>query len=125
MKNVIKIKKDGSKMYVHTDLPIRASQFMAFSDQKLKENIISINDAVGVINKIKCFEYNFKYNKEKIHYGVLAQQLEDIEKLKPLVENIEDLKTVNYIEIIPWLIKAVQELTEEIANLREQNHVKN
>jgi ASC-1-like (ASCH) protein len=92
--------------------------FEHLSDQRMKENIIPISNALNTINKIKCFEYNFKNNSE-IHYGVLAQQIEDIEKLNPLVGK-QEVKTVNYMELIPWLIKANQELSEEMNKMNKE-----
>jgi len=107
-----------SNLKIFSNLTMCSYKFEYYSDQTIKENIIPITDALNTINKIKCFEYNFKNNSE-VHYGVLAQQIEDIEKLNPLVGK-QNVKTVNYIELIPWLIKSNQELSEEMNKIREE-----
>lgn len=117
------IRYDSKGAYIYTDLPIIASTFNAVSDIRLKSNIKPINDAISTINKINCVEYIFK-ERPGLHYGVIAQQIEEIENLSPLITECDrplpGIKTVNYTELIPWLIKSVQELSEEVVNLREE-----
>ena len=56
-------------------------------------------------------------NEERLHFGVLAQELQTI--YPNLVEEGQDgYLAVNYVELVPVLIKAIQELNEEIDALK-------
>lgn len=55
---------------------------------------------------------------ERTHYGLIAQ---DVEKVFPeLVYNRSDGLSVNYVELIPLLIQAIQELSAEVESLKAQ-----
>ena len=109
------------------------------SDARLKENIQDLevsnqkggNDVKNIIDDIKVYSFTYKNNEDKrIHYGVLAQELQEI--VPELVyedfrSNLEDKNTyylVNYIELIPHLIakchqqdKIIKEQGEKINEL--------
>ena len=64
------------------------------------------------------------YTDEKLllrnHYGLIAQELKEV--YPDLVdEGADGFLSVNYIEIIPLLIKAVQELTAKVDELESNN----
>jgi hypothetical protein len=87
------------------------------SDSRYKTNIEQIGNPLSIINKIEGYSYNWEegfvgYN-EKLQYGVLAQQLEDI-GLENLVSGSEESKAVNYMGLIPLLIGAVKELSAKV-----------
>ena len=93
----------------------------------MKENISEINSelACKIINSLNPISYNFKTNKEKIHYGMSAQDV-----LKVLEENNIDTSkcslvgtnseylSLSYIEFIPLLIQTVKQQQKEIENLK-------
>ena len=107
------------------------------SDQRFKENITALNPSLENLRKIKLYEYKFKQgldqlpkNEEEVnldksigahnlgldnkkHFGVMAQELE---KIYPelVMEDENGYKTVNYIELIPVLIKSFQELDSKV-----------
>jgi len=108
------------------------------SDIKLKENIKSISPVLVNLMKLKPLIYNFKKDAPEFksmglasgrHYGFTAQELEEVfpelvsteahppedEKGEPLI-----FKSINYIEMIPILVKAIQEQQEEIENLKKE-----
>jgi hypothetical protein len=104
------------------------------SDAKLKDNLSSIfleNDIKIETNNImhlKPITYNLKLDKEpKTHYGFIAQELENVfpslvvEKemiVEDEVNNTIKYKAVNYIELIPILVQKIQEMQEEINELK-------
>lgn len=125
---------------VYVSGSLRARSITTSSDIRLKENISSITDDDNTLSKIlnmNVVKYNFKFTKDKIdskeisdtyrqylekernrgHYGLIAQELQE---LYPdlVVENQDGLLSVNYIEIIPLLIKSIQELKREVEELR-------
>ena len=103
------------------------------SDERLKENIIEITDGLSKIEKLKPISFTWKegwdVNYEgKTEYGFGAQTTQAVDEL--LVEpfslvdavlNGEIIKNplrVNEKYIIPLLVKAVQELSAEVAALK-------
>ena len=110
-----------------------------YSDERLKENIVTIPNALEKVTQLRGVTYNanelaesFGYiNKEK-QVGVLAGDVEKVlpEAVKPapfdimLFENTEisksgeNYKTVQYERIIPLLIEAIKELNNEIKELK-------
>lgn len=94
------------------------------SDERLKENISTVTDAVLKIKQIDGVTFTRKHNGEK-SAGVIAQQLEKIlpeavqEKALPLITGSDqDLyKTVEYDALHAVLIEAVKELAERVERL--------
>lgn len=106
------------------------------SDAKLKKNITGITNAMDVISRIKPSTYEFKtgefgsmYLPQGKHYGVIAQELQQV--LPELVlkntftepdkkDGSFDYLSVNYNELIPILIKGMQEQQETIETLKQR-----
>ncbi len=98
-----------------------------YSDVRLKENISEINSelACKIINSLNPISYNFKTNKEKIHYGMSAQDVlgvleeNNIDTSKcSLVGTNSEYLSLSYIEFIPLLIQTVKQQQKEIENLK-------
>lgn len=89
------------------------------SDERLKENIKTINDPLEKISKIKGVQFDWNDVSEKTgsEYGVIAQ---DVESVLPLAVKTRDngYKSVNYQEIIPLLIESIKSLKSEIETLK-------
>jgi len=107
---------------INNDLIVTGSIYNT-SDERLKENILSINkdntDNLFTINPI-LFNYKNDSSKNK-HFGVLAQ---DVEKVFPeLVENnnISGYKTVNYQGLIPIMLAKMKLMQNEIDELKQTN----
>ena len=92
------------------------------SDIRYKKNITQIKDASSIINKINGVSYNWKTEKytdmnfdDKLHNGVIAQDLQKI--LPNLVKTDKNgFLSVSYIELVPILIEANKEQQQEIEN---------
>jgi hypothetical protein len=97
------------------------NSYGAFSDVKLKENIIDATPKLNDLLKVKIRNYNLIGDETK-QIGVIAQELETI--FPALVEEIQDkdsdttTKSVKYSVFVPMLIKAIQELKAEIDELK-------
>lgn len=92
------------------------------SDRRLKSNIKkSTVNALEVLNKFETYSFTRKYREDvkDIELGIMAQ---DIKEYMPdaFVEHPAGYYTYEPFEIIPYLIKAIQELTEENTNLKAQ-----
>ena len=86
-----------------------ASSFTTTSDRRIKENIININETIDMLQPRKYF--NKITNREE--FGLIA---DEIEKIFPNLVNGsgDELKSVNYIQLIALLIKEVKDLKEKI-----------
>ena len=94
------------------------------SDKTLKENIREIDN--NNLLKLNPVKYNFNYDEKKMtHYGLIAQEVE--EHFPELVNETYDklkqtnIKSVNYIELIPLLLKQIQTMNLKMSELERNN----
>jgi hypothetical protein len=86
----------------------------AYSDERLKENIKTIPNALNKVNTIRgvTFTRNDLDDKEKVHTGVIAQEV-----LKVLPEavsqNENGIYSVAYGNMVGLLIESIKELSEQ------------
>ena len=98
------------------------------SDQRLKENIKPLENALLKVLSLSGFTYTFNdvaeklgFSKEGSHVGVSAQQVQAVlpEAVKPApVDN--NYLTVQYEKIVPLLIEAIKELAAKVENLERR-----
>ena len=129
---------------VYTVGSITAQEFTTFSDARYKSNIRQINStALTKISALNPVQYTMSSataiafaNTEKsdtmstaittqnedlteankIHYGLLAQEVKEL--YPELVhEDAAGMMSINYIELIPLLIQAVQDLSDQVSLL--------
>ena len=97
------------------------------SDERLKENVKPLENALDKVSKIGGYEFDWKElteeEKKTIHgneghdVGVIAQE---IEKVLPEVVTERDsgYKAVKYEKIVPLLIESIKDLKAEIEELK-------
>lgn len=89
-------------------------QTVEIDEQHLREELpaeISVEDVVADINK------KAEVQSQKLHFGLIAQELQTI--YPNLVEEGEDgYLGINYVELVPILIRSIQELKQEVDELR-------
>ena len=93
--------------------------YTATSDRTLKKNISDSPLALPVLNQIKIRQYNWKSNDSVEQYGVIAQELYEVAPTyvsKPKKET--DKWGVSKAELVPLLIKAIQEQQAQIEELK-------
>ncbi len=96
------------------------------SDLRLKDNINEIDkDKINDITKLESKTYTLKKDDDKKqHYGLIAQE---VEKLYPeLVSTDNDnIKSINYIELIPLLLEKIKSQDIQINEIKNQiNEIK-
>jgi hypothetical protein len=105
--------KLANDIAITTTAAITANSFTASSDRRLKENIEAIDEPLDKVLAMEGVTYNFKTNKGTRRSGVIAQDLEVI--CPELVQADEKgMRSVNYIDLIPYLIEAIKELKDKI-----------
>jgi hypothetical protein len=96
---------------------IRATgDVIAYSDERVKENIKTIDNSLEKVNKLRGVEFN-KIGEDKKSIGVIAQE---IEKVLPEVVKTDDegMKSVAYGNVVGVLIEAIKELNKEVEELK-------
>ena len=85
----------------------------AFSDERLKENVETIEGALDKVSQMRGVTYNYKseLNDGQRGTGVIAQEMQQV--MPEVVEEGEYL-SVAYGNIVGVLIEAVKELKEEL-----------
>ncbi|MES2774928.1 MAG: tail fiber domain-containing protein [Bacteroidota bacterium] len=111
----------GAAMVLDTtgDLTIQGNLTQS-SDERLKEHIRPIQNALEKIQLLNGYQYNWKpelQKDKKEQIGLLAQNVEAI--LPQLVTtDAEGMKSVAYQNLVPVLIEAIKELKKEIEDLK-------
>ena len=83
-----------------------------FSDERLKENIEHIDNALEKVSKIDGKVYKFKFKDKERDGGVIAQELEKV--LPEAVVEVGGIKYVKYEAVIALLVNAVNELARKV-----------
>lgn len=98
----------------------------AISDKRLKTNVKPTKvKAVDLLNKIEIVEFNWKKDNKFEKIGAIAQQVQSVES-SLVVHDMDDKQTyndylrINYYDTIPYLIKAVQELSQQNKKLKNK-----
>lgn len=96
------------------------------SDKRFKTNIKPTKvKAVDLLNKIEIVEFNWKIDNKFEKIGAIAQQVQSVEA-SLVVHDMDDKQTyndylrINYYDTIPYLIKAVQELSQQNKELKNK-----
>ena len=97
----------------------------AYSDARLKTNVNTINDALGIVGKLRGVSFDWK-ESGKHSIGVIAQEVEKVLPEVVLESTATDpetreettVKTVDYGKIVGVLINAINELKEEVEELK-------
>ncbi|QDK38470.1 tail fiber domain-containing protein [Bdellovibrio sp. NC01] len=93
------------------------------SDRRLKTRIQPITSGLSTVRKISVYSYVMKDDpNERTEFGVMAQDMLNI--IPELVKNVDvDGKYygVNYIGLIPWSIKAIQEVDSQVQTQEERS----
>lgn len=110
---------DGSDSFTGGDLTVagkvRATRYSTVSDERLKTNVQKIDNPLELLSSIEGVTFNWIKDDSR-DVGLIAQ---DVERALPrAVQEIDDIKTVNYNGVIGLLVEAVKELSVENQMLR-------
>jgi hypothetical protein len=91
------------------------------SDRNLKTNILPISYGLSVVKAMKSYSYSWiDNNDDRTHLGFMAQDLLDLVPEAVYKDEFSESYGVSYTELIPVLVKAIQELSEKVEQLEKQ-----
>jgi hypothetical protein len=91
------------------------------SDIRLKDIEKPIENAVESLSTLQTIYYSWKNSENKsLHLGLIAQEVEAVFPEIVSESSISNMKGVNYMELIPVLIKAIQELSAKVETLEDE-----
>lgn len=96
---------------------LKAKEFDALSDARLKTNIVDIEDALGKVDQLRGVEYDW-VNGSGSSVGIIAQELQEV--YPQLVSDNGERLTVNYNGLVGLLISAVKEISAELSDLKSR-----
>ena len=100
---------------------VTATSFNSTSDYRIKERIIKLNETFSV-DSLKPVSY-FNKESKKNDLGLIAHELQEV--YPDLVTGEKDginLQTINYIGLIPILIREIQDLKSRVSELEQKNN---
>ena len=103
---------DGSVKY-HIDMA---------SDKRLKENIVDSNIvALDKIKQLKMKSFDFISTGKHEEVGLIAQEVEAVlpSVISKNPEKADDYLHIDYVAIVPYLIKSIQELNQKIEEMEK------
>ena len=109
----------NTKLYYNpSTTTLTSTNFNSISDVTLKENILTIQSPVTMIEKLNGVEFNWKDTGKKSS-GFIAQE---VEKTLPHLVNdtTQGIKTVNYQGVIAYLVETIKELNNRIKDLERK-----
>lgn len=101
---------------------IQAPYFVATSDRRAKENIVSLPPLLNYVRSIPVYSFNFRDNPSEPSIGIMAQDVES-RFVGPfnLVQQPADpssYKAIRESKLVYILWKAVQDLADEVDSLK-------
>ena len=100
-----------------------AGNVTAYSDSRLKTDISTINNALGIVGKLRGVSYKWLRDGSD-GIGVIAQEVEQVipsvvvtNEVEGL-DGMEEVKSVDYGKIVGVLINAINELKAEVDELK-------
>lgn len=124
--NTTKVKLDYSALHIYNGLTAYNNTALDFysdldmhnysiynnSDARLKENIQEPEEsALEKLLQLNILQYDWRETKAHVNMGVIAQQVEQVIPEVVKVSDKTGLYSVDLIALIPYLVKAVQELS--------------
>ena len=125
---VFQLQHDG-EIVAAGDITGFGTSFMNVSDERLKQDIYNVTGSLNKILDLRPTHFTWKENKQE-DVGFIAQEVEEVipevvQTKKGFIntdgeeEGIEDMKTISYPKLIPYLVDTIQELTKRIEELEK------
>lgn len=92
------------------------------SDERLKENIVELEDSLSLLNQLRPVKFTFKSEENgPVSYGLIAQEVQPFFDANDNIVNVMDGEegylSLEYTGFVSQLIRAVQQLSEKNTEL--------
>lgn len=101
--------------------------FNTSSDYRLKENVVTLNNALSTIEMLQPKAYNFITSPDVVQHGFIAHELEEVVPYavtgeKDAVDEKGNIKPqqVDYSKLVAVLVGAIQELSARVKELENK-----
>jgi len=111
------VRTDTGLTYNPSAGEVSAVDFNSTSDQALKENVVTIEDASEKVAQLRGVNFDWRENG-KPAMGVIAQEVETV--IPEVVSSNGEHKTVNYGSIVGVLIEAIKDLQNKVNELENK-----
>jgi hypothetical protein len=97
----------------------------AYSDRSLKENIVTIPNALSLVQRLRGVTFDWIADKKR-SYGVIAQEVEEVvpefihETVESESKDKKTIKSVAYGNMVSLLIEAIKEQQTTIESLKQR-----
>ena len=87
------------------------------SDERIKKNVVSLKSGLDVISALRPVEFNY-IKDDKYDIGFIAQEYQKVLPAQ-IAEGADGMLSLNQ-NLVPYLVKAIQELKAEVDSLKQQ-----
>lgn len=111
------ISSQANSIFIQKNITV-GNTITVTSSEHLKKNIKPLENDDKILN-LTPKEYIYKNDEENnIHYGMIA---EEVEEIYPNLVSIgsNDVKSINYLEIVPLLLIKIKDLQKQIDELKK------
>lgn len=91
----------------------------AYSDRRLKKNIVELDGALDTVLKLRPVQYVMKANEDKLRCGFIAQEVQEVIP-EVVLEGCDEDKTlsIDYGNMVAYMAGAIKELKVELDALK-------
>ena len=111
--------------WLGTGIKLAGTALGFLSDERTKHDINPIDDALQKLRKLKpvTFKYNEEYSvdSDRLHHGFIAQEYKDVLPDATFYDEVQDLYSIDPIDVIALLVRSVQQLETKVARMEAQH----
>ena len=108
---------NGSQLYANGTI-YATGNITAFSDERLKHNVTTIDGALDLVNAMRGVRFEDKDGNKYV--GLIAQELQPVVPEAVVMHDESGYLAVAYQNLVGVLVNAINELTERVKKLEEK-----
>lgn len=93
------------------------------SDERLKENVVKVEDGLEIIGKLNPVTYNWKQRDSEKYIGFIAQEVQQVIPEAVNLDTTTGYLQLSAIEILPFVVKSIQEIDSKITQLSPSSQI--
>jgi hypothetical protein len=89
-----------------------------YSDRRMKQDIVVTTLGLDFVKSLKPVDYKLTEKPDVLRHGLIAQDVQEVAPEMVSVSSTDGKLSLSYMEVIAPLVKAVQELSAEVDDLK-------